>query len=556
MDDTSSLCPTEGRPDMYGIGIRTAFYVQWLGAVVTEYFDEDDLPDVRFLGAFLSAAATTSLVVQIARDDLAPLDIYITLLLAIGIFFFLMPLHVWRALTRCNPNLDPFQLSKEQHGLIYQVTTFVILVANASVGTWYYTSFLPDLHRSCHQYAFVFGKTDLEDKRYIVFSAMFYITILIACAAFAVFHPCCQYTVAVDDRRYSRVRRTHIRLLHEARTLSGFAVFGVLVAAIELTIDWNHVDGISNFTSMAQLIPFFLSTGIVLRVRTAKVTLQALNEYKEMIQDTKYDLENHLSEISHKLQSFVPPVPGHVTTVATDLERIANQRDGIERCLTICSHFLEQINTVHFQIDPTQPPPPSESLPTATTSQDPTLAATMTLSTVKCCKTIVTDHISLLQDLKQNTEASLHLESTRPPRDLGADAERDLERLRSEVDSTRQRLAFFEDASARASSGKVHVVEDITVGNNSSQVCASTDDLISISVKRAKAGDGSLQFFGSMPSDLLVDLLKAQNERYVVQNRRISVHHDSTDSTDAVVTEAAELCTSRSGRGGSSTKTV
>lgn len=204
--DVPSLCPTPGRPEMYGLGIRVGFYIQWLAAVIIEYFDEDDLPDVRFLGALFSAAATTSLVVQLARDRLQPMDIYITLLLAIGIFFFFMPLHVWRILTRCNPNLDPFQLSKEQHGLIYQVCTFVLLATNAGVATWFYTSYLPDLDRACHQYAFVFGKTDLEDKRYIVFSAMFYICVLIACAAFLLFHPCCRYIVEVDDRHYSRVR--------------------------------------------------------------------------------------------------------------------------------------------------------------------------------------------------------------------------------------------------------------------------------------------------------------------------------------------------------------
>lgn len=46
----------------------------------------------------------------------------------------------------------------------------------------------------------------------------------------------------------------------------GFAVFGVLVAAIELPINWNHIDDIDDFTTSAQLIPFFLSAGIVLRV--------------------------------------------------------------------------------------------------------------------------------------------------------------------------------------------------------------------------------------------------------------------------------------------------
>lgn len=127
---------------------------------------------------------------------------------------------------------------------------------------------------------------------------------------------------------------------------------------------------------------------------------------------------------------------------------------------------------------------------------------------------------------------------------MGTDSERDLERLQSEVDSTKQRLAFFEDASARASSGRVHIVEDIIVGNNSAQVCTSAEDLWS--VKRVTAGHGSLQFVGSLPPDILMEVLRGHNERHFVQNKAQPVQDDLTGST------AAELCTSTSG-GGSST---
>ncbi|KAK7430689.1 hypothetical protein QQZ08_002733 [Neonectria magnoliae] len=292
---------------MYGLGIRTAFYIQWLGAVIVEYIEEDDLPDLRFLGAFLSAAATTSLLVRVFREQLQPMDIYITLLLAIGFFFFQMPLHVWRVLTRCNPNLDPFRLSKEQHGLVYQASTFALLVTNASVGTWYYTSYLPALDRDCRQYAFVFGKTNLEDKRYIAFTAMFYISVLVACVAVLLFHPCCQFQE--DPRHYSRVRRRHVHLLHEARTLCGFAVFGVLVAAIELSIEWNDIDGISDFTTVAQLIPFFLSIGIVLRVWAAHFTNKGDNSSSDTSDGVPSRRRRELEDVEIIGEGPWPPWP-------------------------------------------------------------------------------------------------------------------------------------------------------------------------------------------------------------------------------------------------------
>lgn len=203
---STALCPTTGRPEMYGLGIRCAFYVQWFGAVLVEYIDEDDLPDVRSLGAFLSAAATTGLIIQVAQSKLQTMDIYIVLLLAVGIFFFLIPIHVWRVLTRCNPNLDPFRLSKERHGIVYKFATFLLLVADASVGTWFYTTYLPRLNQSCRQYAFVFGKVDIENKVYIAFTAIFYICILLACACVIVFYPCCQIRTFIDERYWSRVK--------------------------------------------------------------------------------------------------------------------------------------------------------------------------------------------------------------------------------------------------------------------------------------------------------------------------------------------------------------
>ncbi|KAH7145562.1 hypothetical protein B0J13DRAFT_323320 [Dactylonectria estremocensis] len=314
--------------------------------------------------------------------------------------------------------------------------------------------------------------------------------------------------------------------------------------------DWASLSYMkSNLTDFTNMLAGYKSTiNIALadaNLRNAKVTLDMLNEYKGMIQDTKYDLEQHLSDINHKLQSFVPSSQEHAATLVVDVERMSNERDGIERCVTICSNFLEQINAVQFQLIPTQIAP-SENPSVATPIARPTLAATMTFSTVKCCKTMVTDHISLLQDLRKNTEASLQLESTTTSRDMGVDAERDLERLRSEVDSTKQRLAFFDDAFSWASSGKVHIVEDITVGDNSSQVCTSTDDLIW--VKRARAGHGSLQVFGSMPPDVLMDILRGQNERQFIQDRENSAGNDSANS--AALAPELFSSTSTSTRGG------
>ncbi|KAL6364781.1 hypothetical protein LRP88_00753 [Fusarium phalaenopsidis] len=224
MDENSSnLCLLPGRPELYGVGIRTAFYIQWLGSLIIELLSEEHLTDMRFVSVFSSAAALTALIIGAAQGKLYPLDVYFLLLFAMGFFLFLIPLRIWQLLTRCQPHLDPFFLSQEDHGVFYNLMTLTILAGNTAMGAWYYTTFLPRLDRGCWEVVFVLGKVDLENRGY------------------------------------------HIKRLRILRVVSGLVVFTLLVLAIELPIYWNRIDNVSEFETLAQLIPFFLSIGLFFR---------------------------------------------------------------------------------------------------------------------------------------------------------------------------------------------------------------------------------------------------------------------------------------------------
>lgn len=188
------LCSLPGRPDVYGVGIRTGFYIQWLGTLILEYFSEAHIDDMRFLGGFFSAAASTALVIGVAHADIQPMDAHLLLLLAMGFFFFNMPLHVWRVLTGCNPRMDPFILTKETHGLFYHVTTVTMLATNAAIGTWFYTTLLPRLDRECRDVVFMFAKVDLENKKYMVAGAIFCIGILVIITGYIFLGSCCVFS--------------------------------------------------------------------------------------------------------------------------------------------------------------------------------------------------------------------------------------------------------------------------------------------------------------------------------------------------------------------------
>jgi hypothetical protein len=198
------LCSLTGRSDVYGVGIRAAFYAQWLGSLLIEYLSEENLADLRFISIFSSAAASISLVIGVAYNSLQPLDIYVLLLLAMGCFLFQMPLHIWRIVTRCQAHLDPFQLSKESHGHFYHLMTLTVLTANVSMGTWYFTYFLPHLDRGYHDVIFLLGKVNLESQGYIIAGSIFFIGILVSIGGFILLNTCCTPII----KSSSRNRRT------------------------------------------------------------------------------------------------------------------------------------------------------------------------------------------------------------------------------------------------------------------------------------------------------------------------------------------------------------
>ncbi|KAF5260416.1 hypothetical protein FOXYS1_8930 [Fusarium oxysporum] len=265
MEDELSepLCSLTGRSDVYGVGIRAAFYAQWLGSLLIEYLSEENLADLRFISIFSSAAASTSLAIGVAYNSLQPLDIYFLLLLAMGFFLFQIPLYIWRILTRCQAHLDPFQLSKESHGHFYHLMSLTVLSANVSIGTWYFTSFLPHLDRDCRDVIFILGKVGLESQGYIIAGSIFFIGIHVGIGGFIFLNACC--TVTKSSSRHRRARSRNIWRLRILRAISGFIIFTLLVLSTELPIQWNHIQGVYELTTVAQLLPLMLTIGTFLR---------------------------------------------------------------------------------------------------------------------------------------------------------------------------------------------------------------------------------------------------------------------------------------------------
>ncbi|KAK2040705.1 hypothetical protein LZ31DRAFT_557599 [Colletotrichum somersetense] len=262
-------CQVQGEPELYGLGIRVAFYIQWFGAIVAEYLEVADLPDMRLLGLLFSAAALVGLVVRLSvAAALQPTDVYIVLLLATGIYVFLVPLYAWKAVTCFRPYWDPFRWSKEMPSPAFKGLNFTLLLAITSLAIWYWCAFVPGNPCSSAQYGFLFSPISLGNKGFVASNAIMHLVILLACVLVLLLKigwkvPCWR----ARRKKKRRVSKTHIVAVKELKTLSDVAVAATLTAGVELVVSWNGISAAVNHVSdTAQVLPLLVSAGFLVRV--------------------------------------------------------------------------------------------------------------------------------------------------------------------------------------------------------------------------------------------------------------------------------------------------
>ena len=179
-----AVCVIDGNTDMYGIGIRIGFYLQWYGAIFASWLAPSEVETLRFTITVFIAATFVALIAQVARDvdGLDVVEVYIILLLTFGYFLFLVPLYTWRLLTRCNPRFDPTRYPRVHSGPVYSQLNFLLLVAVASFQLWFWFARVAALNqRNCQEYGFFFAKIRLDAKAFVTVNIVFHMLLLILC---------------------------------------------------------------------------------------------------------------------------------------------------------------------------------------------------------------------------------------------------------------------------------------------------------------------------------------------------------------------------------------
>jgi hypothetical protein len=274
-----SLCTFAGNADMYGLGIRLGYYLQWYGGIFASLLAPEEVPGARFaLGLFISATFL-ALVIQTVKHRLYEVEIYIILLLTFGAYLFIVPWLLWRLVTGCQPLLDPSRFPLVDPGPTHSDLHSLLILAVTGYQLWFWFVRVPDLDRmSCRFYGFAFAKVPLNNRAFQVINIVLYF--VLGVAVLVLFTLRLNSLAKGDEnkrRRAAQWEREKQRLgkqglsdrvtaLQQLNLVNNFTTASIVVVATELTIKWNHVTGVNTLSSAGQLIPFVIGLGVVVRV--------------------------------------------------------------------------------------------------------------------------------------------------------------------------------------------------------------------------------------------------------------------------------------------------
>lgn len=236
--------------------------------------------------------------------------------------------------------------------------------------------------------------------------------------------------------------------------------------------------------------------------RTAVVTVDLLNEYKNMIAKTTSNLEEHLEDIDDKIQSLSVQGAGISDEDVAERDRIQEERASTEQCLRICAQVSEHMDQVQRNtfgdVSTTD-----DAIQVVVAVPDYISARRATSDAFKACKETITNATSELQDHLQEINGKVQSFS----RGAGMKSEHAAQReqIQKEKESIKQCIAICAQASEQAEQVRTSTIEDVSAAEEADQVVVATfGDLIS--ARRVTAGVRSRQWVGQMSDDSLQQL--------------------------------------------------
>ena len=167
--DHPPVCTINGNADMYGLGIRIGFYLQWYCTILADWLAPSEVPGLRKMNALLTTATFIALLI-LRRSLIAP-EIYVVLLLFFGSSYYILAAGGWRLVTCFKDSLDPSRYSaSEPSGKTAILLWSLVLLGELSFTLWFWTVQVPTIEtQTCQRYGFMFIRIRLNSFGFRVF---------------------------------------------------------------------------------------------------------------------------------------------------------------------------------------------------------------------------------------------------------------------------------------------------------------------------------------------------------------------------------------------------
>ena len=181
------FCSVEGNADMFGIGIRVGFYLQWFAVMLGSWIAPKEVPSLRFTNILFATATLVATIIQIIEHRLETVEVYIILMLNFGTAAFLIPILIWRIATGFNPRLDPTRFPNPRPSALFSFFQSSLLVTVGGFQLWFWSSRIRDLDQNeCMYSGFIYERVGLQKRWFRLFN-LAWVSLFLALLSITVF---------------------------------------------------------------------------------------------------------------------------------------------------------------------------------------------------------------------------------------------------------------------------------------------------------------------------------------------------------------------------------
>jgi hypothetical protein len=185
----AATCEISGNSDMYGLGIRIGFYLQWLSSPVSAWIAEKETSSLRSANALFKTATFIGLIIETVLNHLDVVEIYIILLLGFGTQYYRLIVMLWRIVTHFNAKWDPTRFMRmPTPSKMFWFSNSHLQVAQIIFQLWFWIYKIPRTENKCQRFGFALFRIGLTSSGFRILNIILMVALLVLTVIFFALH--------------------------------------------------------------------------------------------------------------------------------------------------------------------------------------------------------------------------------------------------------------------------------------------------------------------------------------------------------------------------------